>query len=232
MKLNNIDTNSNSKDNLNNFDPNSVMESVIKILSMNVRNDCALDSENDPWKLLIMARLSAQCTDIRVNIVCKDLFKIYPKPIDLAYANIIDIENIIKSCGLYHSKAKSIKEISKIIVEEYNGIVPSDMDSLLKMPGVGRKIANLIRGDLFNLGGIVTDTHCIRICGRLGFYSEELKDPYKVEKILDPLVKREEQTDFCHRIVWFGRTICDARNPKCKECYLNHLCMHYKNNKT
>ncbi len=204
------------------------MAFVIDYLKNNIRADCALESEGDPWKLLIMARLSAQCTDVRVNIVSVDLFKKYPTPRDMANSDIHELEETIKSCGLYRTKAASIKEISKIIAEKYSGEVPSDMDALLALPGVGRKIANLVRGDLFDLGGIVADTHCIRICGRLGFYPEELKDAVRVEKILTPLVPTEEQTELCHRLVWFGRQVCSAKSPKCAECGLRDVCKGIK----
>ncbi len=203
------------------------MALVIEYLKENIRSDCALESGGEPWKLLVMARLSAQCTDARVNAVSVELFKRYPTPEDMAGADIYELEEAVKSCGLYHTKALSIKEMSRIVSEKYGGAVPSDMDELLALPGVGRKIANLIRGDLFGLGGIVADTHCIRICGRLGFYPQGLKDAVKVEKILTPLVPKEEQTDLCHRLVWFGRQVCSAKSPKCTECGLRAVC---KNN--
>lgn len=200
------------------------MKDVIELLRQNVRSDCALEFEGDPWKLAVMARLSAQCKDERVNLVCRELFKRYPTAESMAEAEIEELTELVRPCGLYRVKAQNIKDMSRIIVNEYGGEVPSDMDALTAMPGVGRKIANLIRGDLYGLGGIVADTHCIRICGRLGFYHETLKDAVKVEKILTPLVPVEEQTDLCHRLVWFGRITCDARTPKCEICILSHLC--------
>ncbi len=203
------------------------MAEVIAYLKENIRSDCALESGGDPWKLLVQARLSAQCTDARVNEVSVELFKKYPTPYDMANADIHELEEAVKSCGLYRTKAASIKEASKIIIEKHGGEVPSDMDELLALPGVGRKIANLVRGDLYGLGGIVADTHCIRICGRIGFYPETLKDAVKVEKLLTPLVPTDEQTDFCHRLVWFGRQICSARSPKCEECGLKGICSAY-----
>ena len=204
------------------------MREVIEILKQNVRSDCALEFEGDPWKLAVMARLSAQCKDERVNLVCRDLFKRYPTAESMAEAEVEELTELVRPCGLYRVKAQNIKDMSRIIVNEYGGQVPSDMDALTSMPGVGRKIANLIRGDLYGLGGIVADTHCIRICGRLGFYPETLKDAVKVEKILTPLVPTEEQTDLCHRLVWFGRITCDARAPRCEGCILSHLCKHKK----
>lgn len=186
--------------------------------------ECALQYGSKPWRLLVMGRLSAQCTDARVNIVCKQLFEVYPTLEELAYADVNDIARIIRPCGLYNTKAKNIKDASVMLVEKYNSELPDSMDELLKLPGVGRKIANLLLGDIFHKPGIVADTHCIRICGRLGMYDEKLKDPTKVEKILSGLVLPDYQTDFCHRIVQFGRDICTARSPKCISCPLAELC--------
>lgn len=180
----------------------------------------------ESWKLLVMGRLSAQCTDARVNIVCKDLFERFPTVQAMAEGDIADIEAIVRPCGLYRTKAQNIKDACRILVEDYNGIVPDDMDALLALPGVGRKIANLLLGDIYKKGGVVTDTHCIRICGRLGFYDESIKDPWKVERILTPLIAPEEQSDFCHRIVQFGRDTCMARSPACGGCPLGDLCRH------
>lgn len=192
---------------------------------------CALEHENDAFRLFVMARLSAQCTDARVNIVAKELFKRLPDAKAMAAAPIELIEELIRPCGLYKTKAKSIKDSSVIITEKYGGEIPSDMDELLALPGVGRKIANLIRGDLFGLPAVVTDTHCIRIAGRLGFYDEELRDPYKIEMILKKIIPDEKQSDFCHRIVIFGREFCTARSPKCDICPLAEMCRHQKNTK-
>ena len=180
----------------------------------------------ESWKLLVMGRLSAQCTDARVNIVCRDLFQKFPTVESMASAAVEDIEDIVRPCGLYHTKAQNIKDACRILVEDHGGIVPDDMESLLALPGVGRKIANLLLGDVYKKGGVVTDTHCIRICGRLGFYPETLKDPLKVERILTPLIPEEEQSDFCHRIVQFGRDTCMARSPACGECPLKDLCAY------
>lgn len=187
---------------------------------------CSLESGGDPWRLLVMARLSAQCTDERVNIVCRGLFNRFPTAKDMADAPLAEIENLIRSCGLYKSKAKSIKEASEIICRDFNGQVPDTMEELLSLPGVGRKIANLVLGDVFNKGGIVADTHCMRICGRLGFYPEDKKDPLKTEKIMTPLIPTDEQSDFCHRLVHFGREICTARQTNCSVCPLFEVCLH------
>ena len=180
----------------------------------------------ESWKLLVMGRLSAQCTDARVNIVCRELFEKFPTVEAMAEGDIEEIEAIVRPCGLYHTKARNIKDACRILIEDYNGIVPDDMDALLALPGVGRKIANLLLGDIYKKGGVVTDTHCIRICGRLGFYDESIKEPLKVERILTPLIAPEEQSDFCHRIVQFGRDTCSARAPACEECPLGDLCRH------
>ncbi len=186
--------------------------------------ECALHWGDDPWRLLVMGRLSAQCTDARVNIVCEELFDRFPTAESMAYGDIEEIERIVKPCGLYRMKADSIKAASKMLVEDYNGQLPDEMEELLKLPGVGRKIANLLLGDVFGKEAIVCDTHCIRICGRLGMYPEKEKDPTKIEKILRTLMDPAEGSDFCHRIVFFGREVCTARSPKCTECPLADLC--------
>ena len=190
--------------------------------------ECSLEYGGEAWKLLIMARLSAQCTDARVNIVSKELFRKFPSLRAVADADLAALEAIVRPCGLYKTKAKSIKETAEILVRDYGGEVPKTMDELLSLPGVGRKIANLMLGDVFGQPSIVTDTHCIRICGRLGFYPESEKNPAKIEKILDGCIEKAEQSDFCHRIVLFGRDICTARAPKCGECALNSVCKHKK----
>ena len=187
---------------------------------------CALEFGGEPWKLLVMGRLSAQCTDARVNIVCKELFKKYPTAKALADGDLDDIEKIVKPCGLFHTKAANIKDACAMLADEYNGVLPSDMNELLRFPGVGRKIANLLLGDIYKRPAIVADTHCIRICGRLGAYPEGNKDPLKTEKIMSELIEPAEQSDFCHRIVQFGRDVCTARSPKCGECPLRGLCAH------
>lgn len=184
------------------------------------------DKKKLSWKLLVMSRLSAQCTDARVNIVCDELFSVYPTAQAMADADVAEIERIIRPCGLFRTKAQSIKAACGILVEQYDGIVPDRMEELLALPGVGRKIANLLLGDIYHKPAVVTDTHCIRICGRLGFYPESLKDPLKVEKILVGIIDPWEQSDFCHRIVQFGRDVCMARNPACETCPLREICDH------
>lgn len=190
---------------------------------------CALESGGEAWRLLVMARLSAQCTDARVNIVCRDLFKRYPTLESMANAEIGELEELVRPCGLFRTKADSIKRACTMLVEEYDGRVPDTMEQLLKLPGVGRKIANLILGDVYGLPALVADTHCIRICGRFGMYATDMKDPHKVEMIMKELIAPEEQSDFCHRIVQFGRDVCSARSPKCDSCPLCDVCAMGKN---
>ena len=190
--------------------------------------ECALQYGGDPWKLLVMGRLSAQCTDARVNIVCRELFEKFPTAEAMAEGDITEIEEIVKPCGLYRMKADNIKAASKMLVEDFEGRLPEDMENLLKLPGVGRKIANLLLGDVFKKEAIVCDTHCIRICARLGMYPEKEKDPTKIEKILRDLIDLKEGSDFCHRIVIFGRETCTARAPKCESCPMSDLCLNYE----
>ena len=185
---------------------------------------CSLEHEGEAWKLLIMARLSAQCTDARVNIVAKELWKKLPTLQSIADAPLSELEEAVRPCGLYKTKAKSIKEAASMVISDFGGEIPSTMEELLTLPGVGRKIANLMLGDVFGKPNIVTDTHCIRICGRLGFYPESEKNPAKIEKILDKCVQKEIQSDFCHRIVYFGRDICTARSPQCHRCPMKSFC--------
>lgn len=189
---------------------------------------CALEYGGDPWRLLVMGRLSAQCTDARVNIVCRELFSKFPNARAMADGDIREIEEIVKPCGLYKMKAQNIKDSSRLLCDVYGGKLPSDMDELLKFPGVGRKIANLLLGDVFGMPAVVCDTHCIRICGRLGMYPESVRDPNKIEKILKSLIDPAEGADFCHRIVFFGREVCTARSPACGSCPLAALCEHNK----
>lgn len=186
---------------------------------------CALEWGGDEgWRLLVMGRLSAQCTDARVNIVCRELFAKYPTLDSLAEAPIEEIERIVRPCGLYHMKAKEIKAACRMLIDDFGGVIPDSMEELLKLPGVGRKIANLLLGDIYKKPAVVADTHCIRICGRLGFYSEDIKDPIKVERIMAECIEPQEQSDFCHRIVQFGRDTCIARSPQCEGCPLSNIC--------
>ena len=190
-------------------------------------SSCALQYDGDPWRLLVMGRLSAQCTDARVNIVCKELFRRFPDAKSMANAPVTEIEKLVFSCGVYKVKAQNIKDFSAIICDRFEGRVPDTMEELLTLPGVGRKIANLILGDIYGKPAIVADTHCIRISGRLGLCDS--KTPEKVEKTLVGLVEPSEQSDFCHRLVWFGREVCDAKKPRCGECPLRGDCEYVLN---
>lgn len=180
---------------------------------------CALEYGGDPWRLLVMGRLSAQCTDARVNIVCEELFRRFPDVDSMAEAPVEEIERLVFSCGVYKVKAQNIKDFSVIIRDRFGGRVPDNMDELLTLPGVGRKIANLILGDIYHKPAIVADTHCIRISNRLGLC--ESKVPEKVEMTLAGIVEPEKQSDFCHRLVMFGRDVCSARSPSCSDCPFN-----------
>lgn len=176
------------------------------------------------WKLLVEVRLAAQCTDARVNVVVKDLYAKFPSVEALAKAGVEEIEAIVKPCGLGHSKAKDIQACMKVLHEQYNDRVPADFDALLKLPGVGRKSANLIMGDVFGEPAIVTDTHCIRLVNRMGLV-DGIKEPKKVEMALWKLIPPEEGSDFCHRLVYHGRAICTARTtPHCEACPIADVC--------
>lgn len=184
---------------------------------------CTLDYDQ-AWKLLVSVRLAAQCTDARVNVVVEDLYKKFPDVNALADADVSEIEEIVRPCGLGKSKARDISACMKMIRDEYHGKVPEDFDALLKLPGVGRKSANLIMGDVFGKPAIVTDTHCIRLSNRIGLV-DDLKDPKKVEMALWKIVPPEEGSDFCHRLVYHGRDVCTARTkPYCEKCCLEDIC--------
>ena len=185
--------------------------------------ECSLEYD-DAWKLLVSVRLAAQCTDARVNVVVQELFEKYRTPAELADASVEDIERIVKPCGLGHSKAKDISACMKMLCEKYDGKVPRDFEALLSLPGVGRKSANLIMGDVFGEPAIVTDTHCIRLVNRMGLV-DGIKDPKKVEMELWKLIPPQEGSDFCHRLVYHGRAVCTARTaPFCEKCCLADLC--------
>ena len=202
---------------------------VEKLKELYPKAPCSLDYQGSVWKLLIMAMLSAQCKDERVNQVSVGLFEKFPSIRAFADANPEQLELAVKPCGLYRAKAKNIKAACKMLIEKFNSEIPQDMDSLLSLPGVGRKIANLMIGDVFGGPAIVTDTHCIRISERLGLTNPGEKDPYRTEKALLKIIPPEESSDFCHRLVYFGRDICIARNPKCSDCPFTDLCRS-KNN--
>jgi len=185
---------------------------------------CTLDYD-EPYQLMFAARLAAQCTDARVNIVTKTLFRKYPTLQAFADADLAELEQDVKPCGFYHTKAKSLKEMAGQLINDFGGEVPDTMEELLALSGIGRKTANLMLGDVFGKPAMVTDTHCIRITGRLGLTAN--KEPAKVEKDLVKLIPPEESSNFCHRTVEFGRDICKARSPKCTECPLNYFCKYY-----
>ena len=183
---------------------------------------CGLHFEGDPWRLLVMAILSAQCTDKRVNQVSQALFERFPTPQSVADSAEGELEEYVRSCGLYRMKAKNIRAACEMLCREFGGAVPDDMDSLLRLPGVGRKIANLMLGDVFDQPAIVTDTHCIRLSGRLGF-TPGVTDPLKVERALSAVIPQAEQAAFCHRLVLLGREFCTARSPRCDSCPLREV---------
>ncbi len=187
---------------------------------------CALHYDKD-YELMIAVRLSAQCTDARVNLITPALFEAYPSLEAMAEADISHIEELVHSCGFYKHKARDIVLGCQMLLSDYGGKVPGTMEELLRIPGVGRKTANLLLGDLYAVpGSVVCDTHCIRICGRLGL-TDGTKDPEKAEQQLRRILPPEESSDFCHRIVLFGRDCCIARSPKCGECPLRMFCKEF-----
>ena len=189
---------------------------------------CSLNAKN-PFELLVATRLSAQCTDARVNIITPALFDALPDAVSFKNAPIEQIEELIKSCGLYKTKAKDLKEMATMLVNEYDSQIPDSVEELTKLPGIGRKTPNLIVGDVYNKPAVVTDTHFIRICNRLGFVDTDV--PIKVEKAMRELLPPQESNDFCHRTVLFGRDVCIARSPKCDICELKEICKLNKSKK-
>ena len=183
---------------------------------------CALHYAKD-YELMIAVRLSAQCTDARVNLVTPALFAAYPTLEAMAAADIADVENYVRSCGFWRAKARDIVAAAKMLLSDYGGRVPDNMEDLLRLPGVGRKTANLILGDVYGQAGYVCDTHCIRITGRLGL-TDGSRDPVQVERQLRRCIPPEESSDFCHRMVLHGRAVCMARRPDCGSCTLRDLC--------
>lgn len=183
---------------------------------------------DEPWKLLVSVRLAAQCTDARVDKTVPILYEKFPTVEALAEAPVEEIEEIVKVCGLGHSKARDISACMKVLQEKYGGRVPDDFDELLALPGVGRKSANLVMGDVFGKPAIVTDTHCIRLCNLIGLV-DDLKEPAKVERELWKIVPPEEGSDLCHRFVNHGRAVCVARHPRCGDCCLKEICRYGKN---
>ena len=182
---------------------------------------CSLVADT-PFQLLVATRLSAQCTDARVNLITPALFARFPTPDSFANATIEQVEELIKSCGLYHSKAKDLVALGKVLAKKFNSQIPNTMEELTSLPGIGRKTANLILGDVFGKPAVVTDTHFIRICNRMGFVNT--KEPRKVEDAMRKLLPPEKSNDFCHRSVLHGRAICTARCPKCELCPVKEYC--------
>ena len=200
---------------------------VVRILKDHYPDTCSLEAKK-PYELLFATRLSAQCTDARVNLVTAVLYDRFPTLEALASADLEELCEIIKPCGLFRTKANDIKNAAIMLLEQYNGVVPDTMEDLLKLPGIGRKTANLILSDVYGHPAIVADTHCIRISNKLGLTTKDCgKDPYKVEIALKKVIEPTEQASLCHRFVHFGRDICTARNPQCSICPLNHLCSDY-----
>lgn len=177
---------------------------------------------DDPLQLLIATRLAAQCTDARVNMVTPALFERFKTVDDFASAEVTEVEEYIKSCGLYKTKARDIVAMAKALKENFGGVVPDTIEQLVTLPGIGRKTANLVVGDIFHKSAVVVDTHCIRLTSRLGFHS--IKDPVRIEKVLREILPPEESNDFCHRLVLHGRAVCQARNPKCEICCMKDFC--------
>ncbi len=204
-----------------------INEIVWLLLAEYPEADCTLDYAK-PHELLFSVRLAAQCTDERVNQVTPALFARFPTLEAFANADVAEVEQYVHSCGFFRAKARDIVECSKVLLEKYNGQVPSTMEELVSLPGVGRKTANLILGDVFHVpGSTVVDTHCIRISNRLGLV-DNLKEPEKIEKELRKVLPPESSSQFCHCIVLHGRAVCDARKPLCESCCVKHLCQYYE----
>ncbi len=188
---------------------------------------CSL-TYNNALHLLIATRLAAQCTDKRVNMVTPALFERFPTAEAFAKADVSEVEEYIKSCGLYKTKAKDIVSMCIMLCDSFGGVVPDTIEELTKLPGIGRKTANLVIGDIFGKSAVVVDTHCIRITSRLGFHN--IKDAVKIEKILRELLPPKKSNDFCHRLVLHGRAVCNARKPKCELCCMKNICNYYETN--
>lgn len=187
---------------------------------------CALEYRKD-YELMIAVRLSAQCTDARVNQITPALFARFPTLESFAQADVAEVEELVRSCGFYHHKARDIVLACQMLLHDFHGVVPDNMEQLLTLPGVGRKTANLLLGDIYHVpGSVVCDTHCIRICGKLGL-TDGTKDPVKCEQQLRAVLPPEESSDFCHRIVLHGRAVCTARNPQCNACTLAPYCRFF-----
>lgn len=210
------------------MDHDKKIDEIINVLNkLYPEAECSLEYK-DPLQLLVSTQLSAQCTDARVNIVTETLFKKYKNVYDFANADLSELEQDIKPTGFYHNKAKNIINTCKMIIEKFNGLVPGSMEALLELPGVGRKTANLVLGDIFNIPGIVIDTHAKRLSNRIGLTKNT--DPTKIEFDLMKIVPKNEWSRFCHQLVYHGRAVCKARKPNCNECGINAYC-EYKGKK-
>ncbi len=188
--------------------------------------ECSLEYEKD-YELLFATRLAAQCTDERVNKITPMLYARYPTLKSIAEADILELENIIRSCGFFHTKARDIIDCANALIDRFGGRVPDNMDDLTSLPGVGRKTANLVLGDVFGKPAVVVDTHCIRLTNRIGLV-DNLKDPAKIETELRKLLPPEKSSDFCHRMVLHGRAVCPARKPLCEKCCIRHVCREFQ----
>jgi len=204
--------------------PEQTAEIVTRLEEAYPLADCTLDWGKD-YELLFSVRLAAQCTDERVNMITPALFERYPTLKDFAEADVAEVEKYIRSCGFFHTKARDIVACAQVLLAKHGGKVPDNMDDLLALPGVGRKTANLILGDVFHApGAVVVDTHCIRLSNRMGFV--DTKDPPKIEAALRAVLPPEKSSDFCHRLVLHGRAVCTARAPKCEGCCVAHVCRY------
>lgn len=203
----------------------TALEAIRRLKKRYPEATCSLEYK-EPYRLLLCTRLAAQCTDIRVNIVAKELFRVYPTIASLAQADVKDVIEIVRPCGLGNTKGKDLVAICRHLIDDFDGQVPDTMEKLLTLPGVGRKTANLILGDVFHKSAVVTDTHLIRITNRLGLVS--VQNPKQAEMQLRDILPPSESSDFCHRVVHFGRDVCKARSPQCQKCELSDICEAYR----
>ncbi|NCB51472.1 MAG: endonuclease III [Clostridia bacterium] len=203
--------------------PEQISEIIYRLENAYPLAECTLDWLRD-YELLFSARLAAQCTDERVNTITPALFARYPTLQAFAEADLLEVEDLVHSCGFYHAKARDIVACARMLLASYGGKVPGTMEELLSLPGVGRKTANLILGDVYNApGAVVVDTHCIRLSNRMGLV-DDMKDPPKIETALREILPPEKSSDFCHRLVLHGRAVCQARRPDCEHCCIAHVC--------
>ena len=209
---------------MENISPKELADLAVKALKKQYPDAVCSLVYTDPFQLLVATRLAAQCTDARVNMVTPALFEHFPSAEDFAKADVSDVEDYIKSCGLYKTKARDIVKMAQQLCDNFNGEVPATIEKLTTLSGVGRKTANLIVGDIFKKPAVVVDTHCIRITSRLGFHN--IKDAAKIETLLRNLLDPSESNDFCHRLVLHGRAVCKARKPECGSCCMKDFCKY------